>query len=205
MKKNLFLTLGFLAFGAVSSQGQVITGFGTSELNPFNTAADLAFSTWSPSSVTLTSTTLTVTNVQNTGALDIYADPLATPVPISAASQNFLTLQGSLNGTGTNFSIGSFRIYLYDSSFDSLAYNFNYTSFGSSVTSVTSGLDLADSSGPFNGTVVGYELDGSGTPSDTFSFTFDQLTAAPEPSTYAMLGFGMFMLYFVYRRKVRQA
>ncbi len=199
MKKYLLLTLGLLVFGAAQSQAQVITGFGTAGLNPINTTTDL-FAWAGQGSVNTTS--LIVTNVANTGAPDIF-QILTTPVADPATSRNYLTLEGTLVSKGVNFSSGSFRITLFDSSFNSLVYNFNYNSFSSVESFASVGLDTIDSSGLFNGTVSSWELDGGGTSSDTMTFNFDQLTAAPEPSTYAMFGFGLFMLYFVYRRKAK--
>jgi len=210
MKKYLFLTLGLLAFGCAESQAQVITGFASPGLNQItssNLSAVLGDGNWAGAgslTPTLNPTALTVTTVANAGGADIY-QTLSTPIPDSAAAMNYLTLEGSLVSTGPNFSSGAFTITLYDSSFNQLVYNFNYTSFGSAETSVYAGLDRGISSAAFNGTISSWELDGGGQPSDVITFNFDQLSEAPEPSTYAMLGFGLVLLYGVARRKARQA
>jgi hypothetical protein len=115
-------------------------------------------------------------------------------INITGSTAN-LQLTGSLTGTAPAFN--QFQIKLFDSSFDSLSYNFDWSSFVSGPQTVTASLDV--SSGVFGGTVSSWQLYLFGNLSDTpVSFTFDSLSAVavPKPSTYALLGLGLSFLGF---------
>ncbi len=131
MKKHLLFLFLFAALCDSKSGAQVITEFGSSTLvNPFTTSSmsglTAGISAWAGSG-TVGSSALTVTNVANTGT-DLY-EILGNAVPLNA--DNVLLLTGELETSQTlpPPASGVFSITLYDSTFDSVTYNFNYNSF----------------------------------------------------------------------------
>jgi hypothetical protein len=201
MKKILLLLLLTALTGASPLSAQIITGFGTGDINPFDTTP-VTGDFQVPWTGTVNTTSLTVSNVSN-NAGGIF-DTLATPVLVTNTT-NFLTLTGQLLSVPAQ---PKFQITIYDASFDRLVYNFNWTNFNQTTgNSFTGTYDAADSQGLFSGTVGSWGLDVGGTPGDTVSFRFDNLaftaTGIPEPSTYAMFGLGALLLYGYHRRKLR--
>jgi hypothetical protein len=202
MKKN-FIALSLLSLlWTATASAQIITGFGSTQLNPFNLATDLVGTNgnW-VNTGSQSSTTVTITNAPNafTGSNGIFST-LTTPENI-IGNTGHLTLVGTLNSAVPT--TNSFLIALFDSSFNELDYNFNWSSFsgGNTVTVI-----LGGSSGVFNGTVSSWSLSpqGGALDSSTVGFTFDQLEAGvvPEPSTYAMMVLGLGLLGFgLYRHQ----
>jgi hypothetical protein len=122
--------------------------------------------------------------------------------------QNLSTLKLALQGEITTaMPNNGFSVVLYDTSggFNSLTFNYTWGQFTSVGVTQTILASSPAESGLFNGTVGYYAIEVGGGPTDTINAQFDSLTAVPEPSTYAMFGFGLAMLFFVYRRKVGQA
>ena len=207
MKKYLGALLLSL-FCVTPASSQIITGFGTSQINPFSLGNDLQ-GTWTGAGIgSQNSTSVTITGATNDfdGSSGIVADLTQfsrSPVNITG-NTGHLTMTGILNSVtpGTD----KFSITLYDSSFNSLIYQFNWSSFaGGSPVAVTSNLLAPDSS--FNGTVSFWTLNLFGPGGDsptTVGFTFDDLQsgAVPEPSTYALFGLGLGLVGFcLYRRQ----
>jgi hypothetical protein len=156
-----------LIFTATAGQlvAQEITGFGTSELNPINPASDF-LGGWTG---TVGTSSLTVTGVTTFGGGGI-AQTLQSPVTVSNTSS--LTLTGALTQvTGP----ATFTITIYDSALNTLVYDFSWTSFTSTSSSVTAQLNTSASTGNFNGTATAWELDNDGGPGDTVSFVFNEL------------------------------
>jgi PEP-CTERM motif len=173
--------------------GPIITGFGTSETNPFNIAADFTV----PWTGTQTATTVSIVNVSNEMG-GIFAT-LDTPIDISGSTVA-LELTGFSTMPPTPL-VDQFRITLYDSASNSLSYDFSWSSF-SGVTPQTVSASLIASSGTFNGTVISWEttLFGAG---DTVSFTFDtlQASAVPEPGTTSCLLAGGLVGFILLKRR----
>ena len=204
MKKYIFLTLILTLGGLSPLSAQVLTNFSSSltDPNPL-TVADLQGG-WITDGVISTSG-LVETNAPNqsgNGIADVFTNPI-----LVTQGTNFLTLTASLQSQP---SIDNFSIYVYDSTFsDYNVYDFLWSSFNHAGGIAFSGAyDAGASSGTFNGTVGGYELFPGGTTNDVHpnvSASFSKLeftaTFVPEPSTYAMFGFGLFMLYVISRRK----
>lgn len=164
---------------AVSCNAQVITGFGSSETNPLNIATDF----YSPWTGTQTSTTVSVTNVPNNSPDSIYS-VLASPVSILGNS--ILSLNGTLNGSTPATDL--FLIELYDVNFHSVKTNFTWSSFSGGKTNLST---LVAGDGVFNGSVYAWRLGLYGLSGETVSFTFDGLSAVPEPTSMLLLGMGL--------------
>lgn len=172
---------------------QVLTGFGSGDLNPFNTSTGF-LGGWTG---TVDATSLSVTSVSNQSG-GIYVD-FASAISI-VGNTGSLTLTGSL--TSSTPLTNNFQITLYDSSFSSLSYNFSWSAFASGPAAVT--VNLAGSSGTFNGSVKSWGLSLFGSPGDTVSFNFANLQAGaiPEPTTYAaIIGLVSLGLCVVRRRR----
>ena len=208
MKKYLLILLSTIAFWPTQASAQIITGFGTSQTNPFNIgtypSGDL-LGNWGGTG-SLTTTSASVTNASNDSSSNGIFATLTTPVAITGNTSQ-LTLTGTLNSAtpGTN----TFSITLYDSSFNTLVYQFNWSSFtGTNPVAVTASLVAPDAS--FNGTVSNWGLGLFGPGGDsptTVSFTFDDLQsgAVPEPSTYALLTLGLGVLGFGFYRRQKNS
>jgi hypothetical protein len=202
MKKILLLVVSLSLGGLSQLSAQTLTGFGSGDLNP-----SFVFET--PWTGVQSSTSISVTGVSVSGG-GIFST-LTTPVTISNIGTQFLTLTAATPAVSTS----SFTIQLTDSSLggNTLTYQFTAAEFlslgvgnpGIAFSGVL--LDPLDVSS-FTGAVTSYEINPSGLPGGTVSYRFDNLaftaTFVPEPSTYAMFGFGLFMLYVVYRRKANK-
>lgn len=196
MKKyTLSLLLSLLAFASQAQAQILITGFGSNDTNPFNTSTDFL----APWTGTQTTSSISVSGVSNQSG-GIYS-VLGTPINISGSTAT-LQLTGALSGTAPVSD--QFQITLYDSSFNSLSYNFDWSTFAGGTQTVTVPFVPADNVGVFSGTVASYGLSLFGAPGDTVSFTFANLQtapAAPEPSTFALLGLGLGFIGFCLHRR----
>jgi hypothetical protein len=200
MKTLLFFLLAILALGLpqrVQAQSQEITGFGSSEPNPFNTST-ATYTTWSASELYVSTATLTASNVSDSSGG--FYEPLPTPVSILGDTA-YLTLTGSLTSPPPpGLAVGSFQLTLYDNSGSdySLTYDMNFNDFLNGTQTVS--FALSSESGAFDGTVSAYELAVGGSPAEPqqLSFVFNSLTASamplPEPSTDGLFGAGAFFL-----------
>jgi hypothetical protein len=210
MKKYLgaLLLLNLLWMTPVSAQ--VITGFGTSKFNPMNLGSDLQGAWTNPGVGSQNSTSVSITGATNdfdgTSGIVVDLSQFSRSSVNIAGNLGQLTLTGTLNSAtpGTD----TFSIKLYDSSFNSLSYQFNWSSFaggGANGVAVTANLLAPNPS--FNGTVAFWTLNLFGISGDspnTVGFTFDQLQAGPvpEPSTYALMALGLGVMGFcLYRRQ----
>lgn len=189
--KKYILALAFSVVGVASTNAQIITGFGSSQVNPVPITA--LQTGWTG---TQTSTVLNIVGTDIAGG--IYSTNAAS-VTLNNLSQ--LTLTGQLTSMAP-LPTSPFFVVLYDDSFNTLTYEFNWSSFSNGSLDSVTATSPVDSA--FDGQVDswGLQVDGTGTP---FTFTFDQLAApseaaVPEPSTYAMLGLGMLALVVWQRR-----
>ena len=172
MKKNLFAASLFLVMGAGSLFAQVLTGFGSSQTNPINPSDVVP-----PWTGTVTSTNFSVSGVSN--AFGGIQQPFSSPITVTETTK-YLTLTGVLGAAPAGFQ--NFTIVIYDSTLNNTrSYQFAWNSFSSAGSSVTG--TLVSSQGTFNGSVGGWELDLGGNPTDTVSFTFDQLAFTATSST----------------------
>lgn len=191
---KILALLAFLAL-PICLPAQVLTGFGSGDLNPFNTSTGFL----NPWTGVVDATSLSVTSVSNQSG-GIYVD-FSSSISITG-NTGFLSLTGSLSSSTplTN----SFQITLYDSNFSSLNYNFTWSAFAAGPQTVTA--SLTSSSGSFNGSVKSWGLNLFGSPGDTVSFNFAQLQAGaiPEPATFGAL-FGLVALGFCAVRRRRKA
>ena len=202
MKKYLSLAIALALSGTIHISAQVLTGFGSSDINPV-VAAINGQGNWATG--TVSAHTFTVSGVSdNGGGIEQLFTPTPGAIPVTQTT-NFLTLTGSLQAAPAS-GIDNFAITVYDSTLlDSLSYEFSWSEFGTNDMSFTGELVPSASVGVFNGNIGGWSLDPGGINGDTVSYTFDNLaytaTAIPEPSTYAMFGFGALLLYVVHRRR----
>jgi hypothetical protein len=202
MKKiSILLLLSLVLISAGFARAQVITGFGSLDINPFNASNGTTTSGFTGNwSGTVTNTTLSIAGVSDIGG-GIFETLANSVVLYDPGTNGALLLTGELNAAAPT--VGTFTITLYDSSFASLNYTYSWSAFtvGSFKTvAATNPVEL----GLFSGTVSSYGLTPTGTGSSV-SFTFDTLTSVPEPSTYAMLGAGLVGLYFFGRRRKARA
>ncbi len=204
MKKYLGILLFFTLIEITSASAQIISGVGSTQVNPISTS-DLQ-GAWVGTGAS-SPTSFTVTNAPNSsafGANGIFST-LSTPESI-VGNTGVLTLTGML--TGAVPTTDTFEISLFDTTSGSpneLDYQFNWSSFAGSGP-VTISTNVLAPNPSFNGTVGSWLLIPGGSPLDssTVSFTFDKVQAgpAPEPSPYAMLGLGLGLLgFFLYRRQ----
>lgn len=188
MKKTL-LTLASTVFFAASSFANIsITNWGSAQLTQ-------SFSDWTSATPSSTSLSLVGTEGQQ------YFGLLTTPVSISSISP---VLQIQVTGVYTGASTGGFSIELFDADGDSRQYNGFFTDFTPSASSTVTA-NFATQTGLFDPTVtqVSFVASGAGTASANIQLT--NLTAVPEPSTYALVALGGLALFFVIRRRKAKA
>ncbi|PAW77214.1 MAG: hypothetical protein B9S32_11970 [Verrucomicrobia bacterium Tous-C9LFEB] len=176
--KTLTLILSFILSTAFAN-AVTITGFGTGDTRPFTN--DLGV--WSYTS--------TLTNVSVINASDNAAPAIFSTLPSEAniLGQSLLTLTGSLDSVTP--SVDHFRIYLYDTSTYAAYADFTWSSFIGGATIGQSLSNDLSSGGTFNALhLQSWKLTvyGSG---QTVSFTFNDLSAVPEPTSLLLLGMGL--------------
>jgi hypothetical protein len=182
------IVIAFFASIAPALAQVSITGFGSGDFN-----YDAGFS----SGVTNTSQTAT----SFTATLADSSAQLAATFTASASipANGALSLTANL---GTNPG-STFILELYDINFAAQRYDGNWNNFTTGVSSTatlsfgpaTSGFDFAHVTSMILST-------GGGPTSPAFTVTFDQLSAVPEPSTYAaIVGAAGLALAIVKRRK----
>ena len=201
MKRHLLSIMLVALLGASHGQCQLLTGFGSLQINPFNTINDF-LQVPSPWTGAVTTNSLIISGVSNSSG-GIY-DVLPNAVSITGDTA-YLALSGSLQPPNPNVNI--FQLTLYDSSYNSLTYTSNWSLFNNTLS--TDFIPLTASSGAFNGTVSSWELDVGGNPGDTLSFTFNSLQSTaipslgsiPEPSTYALVAIGLGLLLLRQKRR----
>jgi hypothetical protein len=208
MKKSFGVLLLLLTLiWNTPASAQIITGFGSTQTNPLNLGTDLQGAWAGTGSQTATSVTITNAPSNSAGSSNIIFSTLSTPKNIVGNTAQ-LTLTGTLNSATPT--TNSFVIALFDSSFNEVDYNFNWSSFsGGGSNGVAIIANFAGGIGVFNGTVSSWELSPGGGAGDssTIGFTFDRLQAGavPEPSTYALLGLGLGIAGFCFHRRQKSS
>jgi hypothetical protein len=209
MKKYLGLLVSVFLFASHAQAVTTITGFGSSEYNPFS--LDDFINGWTG---TINPTDVSIANQPTSGGGGIYAVlPNAVNVgsiSFTGATPAYLNLTGSLDQPTSTL---NFTIQIFDSNGgtpDILDAEFTWDSFASGTTTVSAPLVFDDSSNStttFGPNITAYALATSGLSlaADDVYFTFDDLTvsqlAVPEPSTVAMLLLGLGLVGFGLKRR----
>jgi hypothetical protein len=191
----LLLALASL-LGVTSARAQVITDFGAAGLNPVDTATDF-YTPWSSTLATQNGSTLTFNGEPVFGGGSLYTN-LTTNVTIG--DTNLSTLKIQLTGENTlvtNNPNDTLEFTLYETNGNYQVFDFTLGSFGGTGNLATENgvYNPGQSSGGITSPVDAFVLTADGGQTDTIGFQFDQLSAVPEPSTYAMLGFGVLALF----------
>lgn len=158
----------------------LLTGFGSTELNPLLVADMLP--DWD-TSATVQPTKLTIADGSNFDGgflVDLALDGRS-QVSLGGLTPVSLTLTGALNEL-TEFAVAVFAMELLDPEFDSVSATFTWTDFSPGGSSVTA---LLSSNPDFGGTISQFKLALGGLPLETVSFDFDSLSVwavVPEPS-----------------------
>lgn len=183
--------LSFLLISASAASAQTLTGFGTTEFTLFP-GSETYFTSYNQTATTLN----IVASDQGTLIAGLFAT-----TPLSQPPSTLL-----LTATLTTNPASNFEIQLFDGENLNYTYSGNWSSFGTG-SQQTVPLSLT-STWPvtFNLTTVqgfAMNLGGSGS---TLNVTFDNLSAIPEPSTYAALtGLAALGLAAYRRSRRRQA
>jgi len=187
MKKTI-LSLAVAASLLSNSFGNIsITNWGSDQLTQ-------SFSDWTSATPASNSLTLVGTEGQQ------YFGDLTTPVSITSISP---VLQIQVTGVFTGVTTGGFSIELFDADGDSRQYNGFFTEFTPSVSSTVTA-NFAVETGVFNPTVTGVSFVASGAGTASANIQLTNLTAVPEPSTYALMALGCLVLFFIARRRKAQ-
>jgi hypothetical protein len=188
--KTTLTSISIALIIASSAQANIsITNFGSASLN--QTSSDFDTTTQTVSSLELIGTT------ENSYFADLFS-----PVDISSLLSPSMTLSLSGTFTGT-IPPGQFGVELFDSGGNSNQYNGFINSFAPAGTPTTVSLALANNGG-FTGTVssIGFTAGPGGT--DAVNYNLTNLSAVPEPSTYALMALGGLVLFFIARRRKAQ-
>ncbi len=169
--KKLLLAFALSAFFLQALHAQFITGFGTGDL----TLVDSSFGT--------SSQTASSYSISGSGLTGYFSGTI-TPLVLSGGITQ-LSLTGTL---GSSYNT-SFDLYLQDSNDGYLMFSGNWSVF-SAGSAQSALLSLSDSYG-FNGTVSKLTLFSNLSVSEPLSFTFDALSAVPEPTALLLLGMGL--------------
>jgi len=183
-KLALLLLLGLIGLPA-AMHGQVITGFGTGQFNQ-------TFSY----SATLTQSATSLHVVGTDGAAFVGSVPTAT-IPVNTTQ---LLLTGTLAGTAP---LSNFLITLMDTEDHGIDFRGNWSDFTLTGTSMTVVLNLVNPAS-FNGTIAYVGLDGGGSDA-TLDFTFDQLSAIPEPVVGGLVATALLLLGLRKRHRRRSS
>ena len=188
MKKTILTIAATVSVMATSFANISITNWGSAQLTE-------SFSDWTSATPSSNSLTLVGTEGQQ------YFGSLTTPVSISSISP---VLQIEVTGIFTGATTGGFSIELFDADGDSRQYNGFFTNFTPSVSSTVTA-NFATETGIFNPTVASLSFVVLGAGSASANIQLSNLTAVPEPSTYALMALGGLVLFFMVRRRKVQA
>lgn len=184
------LALSALACNLASAQ--TITGFGVGDFTQAFFGNDFTVDSQGSNSISISG------NAGNSlsGTFDI-------PVDIAGATQLELSSGDFSSNTDPLLDTLSLSITLFDSSPDPESATFTGGSFNDLISSGTTtfNFESATSTSVFSG-IIGMTISGGGPLMSpiTFSGSFDQLVATPEPSTYALIGGILAFGYIAIRR-----
>lgn len=188
MKKVLAIIAIFVvAAGYAHASSTTVTLFGTSSFTP-------TFSSFTTSDQTANWYQV----VGNDFGSAFYGD-LPSPVNITGD-----TFQLSLTATYVGTAASNFQIDLFDGNGNDRLYQGNFSSFTQNVSSTVL-LSFVSQTGSFDATDVtslGFLTDGTGSSVNITATQVAALSAIPEPSTFALLGFGIPLLFRRIRRRI---
>lgn len=184
--KTVYKLLGVVVLSAVVSVGlraQDITGFGSGDFT-------LTFSDFSSSNQNA--------DFYMVSGSDIGSFFVGSFDPVMIGTPSVLTLTAIVTSQPSSV----FSIELYDLSDNSIVYEANWSDFVLNASSVSE-MQFVSNNG-FNGTAVRLAL-ATGGDGAALSVTFDNLSAIPEPATWAAMLGGVALFMVVGRRRRRTA
>ena len=184
MKKAILSLVATIALSANSFANITITNWGSLQLAE-------SFSDWSSTTPSFSSLTLVGTEGNQ------YFGELNTPVSITSISP---VSQIQVTGVYSGASTGGFSIELFDIDGDSRQYNGFFTNFTPNVSSVVTA-NFAFETGVFNPTVTRISFVASGSGTSSANIQLSNLSAVPEPSTYALLAIAAVGFFLSIRRR----